>query len=261
MTNVYDNVHEAYLSALEDVYFSPEYTCSPRGLRIREKMYYQFTVLNPVSEPIVTLDEDRNKTIESYTKKELEWYKSGSLLVEDAKKISKFWGNLANPDGTINSNYGHLVLQDISEGNPAYENHGAEILPSECEYGMRTPWQWAKRSLLLDESSRQAVVRFNKPIHCYKGNKDFVCTMYGNFHIRDNKLMFAVRMRSSDLHYGLVFDMPFFIYLQDRMLQEIKPEYPNLKIGSFTFSADSIHIYERSFDVVLRMLGAERAAA
>ena len=254
---IFEDTHSAYLGVLKDVLYNPDYEASPRGMKIRERMYYQFQVLNPTSESIKTKDIKRNKVIDSYTKKELEWYKKGSLDVKDAAKISKFWTDLANPDMTINSNYGHLVKQDISEGNPRYEFWGAEFLPAACNYGMKTPWQWSKESLLKDQDSRQAILRFNKPRHCYSGNKDFVCTMYGNFHIRDNKLMFTVKMRSTDLHYGLVFDMPYFIHLQEEMLQELGRAYPDLKIGSFTFSSDSLHIYERSFQIVKKMLGDE----
>jgi len=67
--------------------------------------------------------------------------------------------------------------------------------------------------------------------------------------------MFAIRMRSTDMHFGLVFDMPYFIHLQEEMLAELKGTYPDLKMGSFTFSSDSLHIYERSFNVVEKMLG------
>jgi len=253
--NIYYDVHDAYLSTLTDVYDDPDYESAPRGMKVKEKMHYQFRVLNPTSECIVTADKERNKAISSYTEKELEWYKSGSIFVEDAKKISKFWGILANPDDTINSNYGYLLMQDLTEGNPAYEFYDAEVLPAACHYGMRTPWQWAKDSLLEDLDTRQAVLRFNKSRHCYRGNKDFVCTMYANFHVRDDKLMFVVRMRSSDLYFGLVYDMPFFIYLQEKMLGELKVKHPKLSMGSFTFSADSIHIYENKFSAIERMLG------
>jgi len=150
---IFNNIHDAYIEVLKDVYDNPEFTSSPRGMKIREIMHYQFRVENPKSESIVTKDKDRNKIINSYTEKELKWYKSGSLLVEDASKISSFWKNVANSDGTINSNYGYLVEQDASEGNPLYEFAGAEFIPAEVNHGMRTPKQWVKESLLKDKDS------------------------------------------------------------------------------------------------------------
>lgn len=240
------SIHEAYLSVLRDIYENPDFFSSPRGQNIREKMNYQFTVMYPVSEPIRTLDQERNKVIASYTSKEHAWYDSGSLDVNDAAAISKFWAGLVNPDGkTINSNYGFLVNKDASEGNQAFNSP------------MKTPFEWARDKLLQDIDTRQAIVRFNKPKHCFDGNKDFVCTMYGNFHIRNNSLHFVVRMRSTDMHFGLVYDMPYFIHIQDMMLAELKGKYPSLEKGFFTFSSDSIHIYERSFTEVKKMLGVE----
>ena len=252
----FNDIHDAYTGVLKDIYTNPDYKSSPRGLKIREIMHYQFRVTNPKSEPIITHDGKRNAVIKSYTERELEWYKSGSILVDDASKISQFWSKLANPDNTINSNYGHLVTKDKSEGDVGYEYWEHELMPQEVGYGMRTPWEWAKHSLMKDLDTRQAVVRFNKPKHCWNGNKDFVCTMFGNFHVREGKLMFVVRMRSTDMHYGLVFDMPYFIHLQEQMLKELQDAgHSHLEMGSFTFSSDSIHIYETSFNVVERMLG------
>jgi thymidylate synthase len=235
--NNYGNVDDAYLGALKQVRDEPDYECAPRGQSVKEIQYYQTTVLYPESRAIVTADKERNKVIESYTEKEMEWYLSGDRSVESAMKISKFWGKLANPDGTINSNYGHLLFKDTSEGNGG------------------TPYEWALNALKKDKDTRQAVMRFNKPKHCYDGNKDFVCTMYANAHIRLDKLNFVVRMRSSDLHFGVVFDWPFFIRVQEMLIADLKDPYPELTIGSFTFSTDSLHIYERSFDVVNKMIG------
>lgn len=239
----YRTISEAYLGSLADVYDNPDYVASPRGQQTREKLNYQFTVLYPSTDPIVTEDLERNKIIADYTNKELEWYKSGSIDVEDAKKISKFWGNLANKDGTINSNYGFQLMVDESEGNKKFSET------------VRTPFQWALESLLNDEHSRQAIMRINKPSHCFDGNKDFVCTMYMNFHIRENTLRATVRMRSTDLFFGIVYDLPFFAWVQANLVEHLRDKYPNLTVGALTFSSDSYHIYDRNEEAILKMLG------
>ena len=243
MGHIYKDTSSAYLQTLYDVYHTPDNVVSPRGMEVREKIYYQFSVLKPSSDPIQTMSEKRNKVIKSYTEKESEWYKSGSLDVKDAAKISSFWNDIANPDGTVNSNYGYLINIDKSEGNSKFSDERF------------TPIEWAYNSLINDVHTRQAIVRFNKPDHCFPGNRDFVCTMYGNFHIRDNKLNFVVRMRSTDLHYGLVYDMPYFISIQEDMVERLREHYKDLSIGMFTFSSDSLHIYKRSFKIVEAMLG------
>lgn len=253
MTRVYETIHEAYLSTLEDVYFNYEHRSSPRGLPIREKLDYTFKVLNPSSEPIITKDEDRNKVIAAYTEKEKQLYNSGSCLVEDFSKASKFWEKLANPDGTVNSAYGHLIWHKRSHGHPLYES--GESRPHKGNaHTMRTPWEWAKESLMRDKDTRQAILRFSLPEHAYIGVKDFTCTMHGNFLIRDDRLHLSIVMRSNDIVKGLTYDMSWFCSLIDKMLLELKDTYPLLKKGTYTHTVHSIHVYEKDEATILKML-------
>ena len=261
----YENIHEAYLGVLADVYDNPDHICSPRGQRIREKLYYGFQIANPINEPIKTHDEGRNETIKSYTAKECELYDSGTNAAEDFGKASKFWLKLANPDGTVNSAYGHLIKFKKSHGNPIYElaeqmngldsEAVSEFLMQKSKDAMRTPWEWCVDSLKSDKDTRQAVLRFSLPEHFYKGNKDMTCTLNGNFHIRDNKLLFRVHMRSNDLTLGLVYDLPWFVGLMHEMVGELKDVYPDLEVGTYTHIVDSLHIYDRDEEKILGMLG------
>lgn len=263
--NKFNNIHEAYLGVLADVYDNPDFICSPRDQKIKEKLYYSFQIENPTADYIVTHDEIRNKTIESYSEKEIELYSSGSNRAEDFGKASKFWLQLANPDGTINSAYGHLVKHKKSYGNPIYELHDqmrgmssaavSDFLGQASATAMRTPWQWCVNTLKLDKDTRQAVMAFSLPEHFYSGNKDMTCTLNGNWHIREDKLHFRIHMRSNDLTLGLVYDLPWFTGLMDDMLEELKDTYPNLQKGAYTHIVDSIHIYERDDGKILKMLG------
>lgn len=261
----YNTIHEAYLGSLADIYDNPEYVCSPRGQQIREVLNYSFKVLNPVNEPIVTKDAERNEVIKSYTQKECELYDSGTNSAEDFGKASKFWLKLANPDGTVNSAYGHLIKYKKSHGNPIYElqqslsglnaNEAAEHLAQNAVNVMRTPWEWAVDSLRSDKDTRQAIIRFSLPEHFYKGNKDMTCTLSGNFHIREDKLNLSIHMRSNDLMLGLVFDLPWFVSLMDDMVNELKDLYPNLQKGYYVHTVDSMHIYDRDVDKIFKMIG------
>jgi thymidylate synthase len=256
----YKNIHEAYLDALQQVWYFPDFIASPRGMPVREILNYTFTVSDPVAEPIITNDLQRNKVIADYTAKEVELYNSRSNRVEDFAKASKFWEKIANPDGTINSAYGYLIWENKSCGNENYEytkkhnfEDGGISIRTRPIY--RSPWEWCLESLKADKDTRQAILRFSLPEHQYMGNKDFVCTMYGIFMIRDDKLHFSVKMRSNDLMKGLVYDLSWFVSLMDKMVEELRPTYPNLKKGHYTHSADSMHIYEKDKDAILKMLG------
>lgn len=249
--NTYETIHEAYLGSLQDIYFNPDYKSAPRGLPCREKTDYSFRVLNPVNEPVRTNDEERNKVIEDYTRKEVELYDSCTNKASDFGKASKFWEKLANPDGTVNSAYGYLIWKNESHGKPEWEQ---EFYSNGT---MRTPWEWAKQSLMMDKDTRQAILRFSLPTHQWFGNKDQTCTLHGNFLIRDNKLNLSIVMRSNDLMLGLVYDLPWFVSLIDRMVEELKPLYPELTKGHYTHTVHSMHIYERDSAKILKMLGKE----
>lgn len=252
----FETTHEAYLQALRDVWFEPEFKAAPRGIPVREILNYSFCVEKPTSESIVTFDTDRNVVIDSYTQKETELYDSGTNKAEDFAKASKFWTKLANPDGTVNSAYGHLIWKNKSHGNrwDGYSEDrarsGIAMIPV-----WRTPWEWSKLSLEQDKDTRQAILRFSLPEHQWVGNKDQTCTMHGNFLIRDDKLHFTIVMRSNDLMKGLVYDLPWFVSLMDKMVDELKPKYPTLTKGTYTHTVHSMHIYEKDEDSILKMLG------
>jgi hypothetical protein len=54
---------------------------------------------------------------------------------------------------------------------------------------------------------------------------------------------------------GLVYDLSWFVGLMDKMIEELKPTYPNLTKGTYSHSADSMHIYEKDGPAILKMLG------
>lgn len=249
----YNNIHQAYLGTIQDVLDNPDFICAPRGQKILEKTDYSFRVRMPSSEPVVTADPERNRTIAEYTVKEMALYDSCSNSVEDFAKASKFWEKIANPDGTINSAYGYLIWSKRSQGNSEMERLiNPSIHPKLTD---RTPWEWAKQTLIADKDTRQAVMAFALPEHRWIGNKDQVCTLHGNWLIRDDLLNLSIVMRSNDLSKGLVYDLSWFVSLMDKMVQELKPTYPNLHKGTYTHTAHSMHIYERDILQMKKMLG------
>jgi thymidylate synthase len=265
LMRVFDDIHSAYKGIIEDVLFDYDYLSSPRGLPCREKLDYSFKITNPVAETIVTLDESRNEKIKSYTAKEVELYNSCSNKVEDFAKASKFWNKIANPDGTVNSAYGYLIWGNKSHGSD-FEQETIECPIMNMNYDgdgrimkavskRRTPWEWCVESLKSDKDTRQAILRFSLPEHQWMGNKDQTCTMHGNFLIREDKLHLCIVMRSNDLMKGLVYDMPWFISLMDKMVEELKETYPNLEKGHYTHTVHSMHAYEQDKEAMLSMIG------
>jgi len=241
----FNTIHEAYLGVLTDVRDNYDHKCAPRNKEIREIRDYMFRIENPVAEPIVTNDPKRNEVIVKYTKDEYDLYNSCSNRVEDFAKASSFWNQIQNPDGTINSAYGYLIWDNKSVGNSLYAASDSYM----------TPWHWAQKSLILDKDSRQAFVKFSLPGHQWFGNKDQVCTLHGNFLIREDKLHLTIVMRSNDVVLGLAYDLPWFVSLLDRMQSDLIETYPQLKIGSYTHIAHSMHMYEKDLKGINKMIG------
>lgn len=223
---------ECYRDLLWNLLKNPEYSCAPRGMTINEITNLSFTFTNPLS---CLYDNERRGSQNKYIAAEFLWYFAGRRDLDFIQKYASFWKQVANPDGTLNSAYGHLLFNRKNE------------------YG-KTQWQWAYDSLVADKDSRQAIMHFNTPDHQWDGNKDFVCTLSGNFHIRENRLHFTINMRSNDAILGTATDVAFFCVLQIQMWKLLKNTYPDLELGSYTHFVHSMHIYERHFDLVSQML-------
>lgn len=226
---------EVYEHILKNLLESPEYVCSPRGMEIKEITDFSFVVKNPAS---CLYENSRRSSQKKYIAAEFLWYFSGRRDLAFIQRYASFWKQIADSDGNLNSAYGHLLFNRKND-------HG------------KTQWQWAHDSLVADKDTRQAIMHFNTPDHQYDGNKDFVCTLTGIFQIRENRLNFTITMRSNDIILGTATDVAFFCILQMQMHKLLKEKYPDLKLGTYTHYAHSLHIYERHFDLVKEMLTAE----
>lgn len=216
-------VNELFRKTSKAILDAPE--SSPRGLKTRE-IRDAWLILHDPSNPICTLDA-RGLNLD-YLNGELEWYLSGSLNVQDIQKHSSFWGKLADSNGTVNSNYGFLALKEKWSGMSQLE--------------------WCVKQLQQDPETRQAVINYNQPRHKYNGNKDFVCTMYQQFRADGNALDTTVSMRSNDLIFGLSYDLPWFVYLQKQVADQIV-----LNLGKYQHHAGSLHAYERHYPMLEKM--------
>ena len=197
----------------------------PRNLKVRELIYGQFDVDS--TQPFASF-KDRAFNWK-YFAGEVAWYLKKDNDIDYINKFSNFWKGITNPNSnTINSNYGSLLF-------------GSQL-------------KWCLDSLKADNNTRQAIAFLNQPKFQFEGNKDFVCTMYLNFFIRNNKLNMKVQMRSNDIFYGLTFDAPFFAVVHQHMLLWLKETYPTLELGTYTHFADNIHYYERHFELSEQIL-------
>lgn len=202
----------------------------PRDLKVKELIYGQLEIDS--TKPFANFID--RKFNWKYFAGELAWYLSKNNDIDYINQFSNFWKNITNPNtNEINSNYGTLLFGD-------------QLI-------------WCLQSLKKDKNTRQAIAFLNQPKFQFEGNKDFVCTMYLNFFIRDNKLNMKVQMRSNDIFYGLTFDAPFFAFIHQHMYLWLKDTYPTLSLGTYTHFADNIHFYEQHFELAdkIKINGAE----
>lgn len=192
---------------------------SPRGLSVKE-LELETLQISP-NFPIP--DFEARPFNWKYFMGELAWYLKQDRKIDYINNFSSFWKNIVDEQGNINSNYGNLLF-------------GEQL-------------QWALDALEKDKNTRQAISFVSRPSVQYSGNKDFVCTIYLNFWIRDNKLNMKVQMRSNDIFYGLSYDAPFFAFVQQTMFKWLRDKYKDLLLGTYYHCADNIHYYERHFEI------------
>ena len=217
---------------LEDLWNDPDYITSPRGMEVKEIRDCSMQIDNPMEN--IYMNEYRSSPLK-YIAAEILWYFSGTNDPTYIENYATLWKSIHNPDETVNSAYGGLLFSDINV-------HGI------------TQYNWVIESLKKDKDSRQAFMHFNKPEHQRFDNKDQVCTLQALFHIRDDKLHMTLTMRSNDVIYGFMTDWAFFSILQYHVYLHMKHYYPKLQMGTYTHISHSMHLYEKHYDLVKKMM-------
>ena len=167
---------------------------------------------------------------EDYIDRELKWYKSMSLYVDDIPgKTPAIWQQVASKHGKINSNYGWAIWH--SKNYCQYENVLLEL--------MNFP------------NSRRAVMIYTRPSmwEDYKedGMSDFMCTNAVQYMIRNGQLNAIVQMRSNDVVFGYRNDYAWQKYVADCLTRDLDLE----KQPKIIWHVGSLHVYERHFDKVM----------
>ena len=169
-----------------------------------------------------------------YIERELEWYKSQSLYVEDIPgDTPAIWKQVSDSNGTINSNYGYLVWSE--ENGSQYENVKAEL--------QKNP------------NSRRAVMIYNRPTmhadYCADGMSDFICTYANTFMIRDGKLVSHYLMRSNDAVFGYDNDVHWAMHVQKMLASDL-----GVEAGDLIWTATNLHVYQRHFKFIEDLISA-----
>ena len=183
-------------------------------------------------------DEDYiiRKPAYEYIERELEWYKSQSLYVNDIPgDTPKIWKDIASDEGKINSNYGWCIYSE--ENGHQYKN--------------------VLRELSRNYNSRRATMIYNRPsMHVdynRDGMSDFMCTYANTFYIRDRKLISHYLMRSNDAVFGYNNDYAWARYVQKQLAEDL-----GMEVGELIWTASNFHVYERHFNFIEEFIDANK---
>lgn len=229
----FENFTTCYLALIESVYNTPQYISAPRGQKIKEVLGATFTISDARQRlPYVT----GRKFSLTYLVAELTWYLSGNNKTEWISKYSSFWKDITDDGITANSAYGSRLF-----------------LPHDSIASSRfVQWDYVVDELRRDPDSRRAIMHLRVPADSIDAKLDVPCTLALQFFIRDNKLHQIAMMRSSDIIFGIAYDVPAFTMFQEILANEL-----GVAVGSYTHMSNSLHIYERHFDMAARILKRE----
>lgn len=214
MMNVSD-IRKYFLTELAYEHFVTDKT----GVKTIEMIGAQFVANEPSIFGTVNTD---------YVERELQWYKSMSLNVNDIPGgAPAIWQQVADKDGFINSNYGWCVWSDgnINQYKSCYDE------------------------LKKNPNSRRGIMIYTRPEmqyeYCTNGRSDFMCTNTVQYLIRSGELYAIVNMRSNDVVFGYKNDYAWQHYVQQSLAADL-----GVEVGPLIWNVGSLHVYEHHFHLV-----------
>ena len=190
-------------------------------------LFHNICITDPTA---LTIAPPIRKFKPTYAIAEWLWYLSRDRQVKNIGKFADVWNQIQDTKGECESNYGEYMFNQ--------------------QAGMKidtTQWEWVRDELIRDRDTRRATITINQPRHKHANPKDYTCTQYIHFFIRDNKLHLGVNMRSNDAVFGFCNDVWTFCMFQQLMLNDLNALGANVELGSYYHSAGSYHVYERHY--------------
>lgn len=163
-----------------------------------------------------------------YIRREIDWYKSQSLSVNDIPGgPPTIWKQVADKEGYINSNYGWCIW------SPDNGSQYSKVL----------------NELKSQPNSRRAVMIYTRPTmwdeYNLNGMSDFMCTNAVQYMIRDDKVHAVVQMRSNDVVFGYKNDWSWQKHVLDMLATDL-----DVEPGNIYWNAGSLHVYSRHFHLI-----------
>ena len=200
---------------------------SPRGLLTREIRNVVFTIANP-----------RKRLVWNPARRwspflavgEFLWHLAGE---RDASHIAYYapnWSQFSTGGIIRSSCYGYKMFEPGADGI--------------------SQWDHIRSLLESDSQTRRAVINLlDAESDLLLDAVDIACASSMQFLLRDGRLDMTVYMRSNDAIWGLPYDCFTFTMLQEMLACQLGCE-----LGEYVHFAASLHVYERHFPLMERLL-------
>lgn len=199
---------------------------SPRGMKTLE---FQDVVSITVEKPNQSLvTNPSRKSLLSFYFGEFLWMLRGSKDLNHVANYLNGWRRFSDDGKTLNGAYGDRIFNwndKINQFDEVFEK------------------------LNNDKNCRQAVISIYNPEKDLKPTLDVPCNDFLQFYVRNDKLCCTVYQRSCDIISGLTYDMHMFATFQALMAGRL-----GLEVGNYTHIANSLHLYERDFEMAKKIV-------
>ena len=136
----------------------------------------------------------------------------------------------------------------------------ADLITPQTAYGPRT-WQQlqaVETELRANPASRRGTVYVGRHDDLWRADdedraREMPCTKTWHFDLTEGRLDMTADMRSNDLVWGLSYDIPCFTAVQRAMAAAL-----GVPVGVYWHKANSLHVYERHFQLELEPLSDDR---
>jgi len=210
------NANQAFVEGLVLLKERGQYVNS-RGFKAKESLFVSFEIEDATQ---LSVEVPARKFNEDYAILEWLWYLNADPSVTNIGKFASIWNDIADSHGRVESNYGVYL---------------------------KPQWYWVVEELIKDPDSRRATIVINHSTHKNKNPKDYPCTQYIHFFIRNNKLHLQVSMRSNDAVFGFCNDVFTFCLFQQLMKNELNNRGLHVDLGKYYHAAGSFHVYDRHY--------------
>ncbi len=235
-TNQVENANDAYKSTLKDILSSGSEIKAAETLSVgsnkkfKEILNYNLILTNPTQRLLT--NNSRGFNLPGALARFV-WMMAANNRLAD---IEFYWGlkvaGFSDDDFTVpGSSYGARMFN----ASPGLDQIEAVI-----------------KRLKEDPSTRRAAVSIYHPIDAIRNSKDIPCTFGVFYHIRDNKLISTVVMRSNNAFILLPYNIFEFSLLAEIIAKEV-----GVEMGSMYYNALSMHVYEENYEIAQKVIDSK----